>query len=320
MAVHLLGIRHHGPGSARSVVRAFDELHPDVVLVESPADTSAALAWIGDPGLVAPVALLGHVVDRPHRAAFAPLAAFSPEWQAVAWANARDVPVRAIDLPLANTLAGTDDAPEESLVAEGAPPDPLGALAAAAGEPDAERWWDDVVEHRGDGLVAFAAVAEAMTAVRSGTVPSLGEERREAHMRRAIRAAVKEGHGTIAVVCGAWHVPALDVANGSASADNATLRALPKARIGVSWVPWTHRRLAAATGYGAGVRNPGWYDHVFRHPGTDGVTRFFVDAAQLLRQAGMAASPDHLIAASRMAETLSVLRGRPRPGLDEVLD
>ena len=194
------------------------------------------------------------------------------------------------------------------------------ALAAAAGEPDAERWWDDVVEHRGDGLVAFEAVADAMAAVRSGTVPSLGEARREAHMRRAIRAAVNDGYATVAVVCGAWHVPALDTAATPAATDNATLRGLPKVKVGVSWVPWTHRRLAAATGYGAGVRHPGWYDHVFRHPGPDGVTRFFVDAAQLLRGAGMAASPDHLIAASRMAETLSVLRGRPRPGLDEVLD
>ncbi len=139
-------------------------------------------------------------------------------------------------------------------------------------------------------------------------------------MRRAIRAAVSEGYATVAVVCGAWHVPALDIAATSAATDNATLRGLRKVKVGVSWVPWTHRRLAAATGYGAGVRHPGWYDHVFRHPGPDGVTRFFVDAAHLLRGAGMAASPDHLIAASRMAETLSVLRGRPRPGLDEVLD
>ena len=139
-------------------------------------------------------------------------------------------------------------------------------------------------------------------------------------MRRAIRAAVNDGYATVAVVCGAWHVPALDIAATTAATDNATLRGLRKVKVGVSWVPWTHRRLAAATGYGAGVRHPGWYDHVFRHPGPDGVTRFFVDAAQLLRGAGMAASPDHLIAASRMAETLSVLRGRPRPGLDEVLD
>ena len=31
-------------------------------------------------------------------------------------------------------------------------------------------------------------------------------------MRRAIRAARKDSTGPVAVVCGAWHVPALDVA------------------------------------------------------------------------------------------------------------
>ena len=37
--VHLFGIRHHGPGSSRSLLRALDALDPDVVLLESPADT-----------------------------------------------------------------------------------------------------------------------------------------------------------------------------------------------------------------------------------------------------------------------------------------
>ena len=77
---------------------------------------------------------------------------------------------------------------------------------------------------------------------------------------------------------------------------------------------------ATATGYGAGVRSPGWYDHVFRHPGPDGVARFFVDAAHVLREADLQASPDHLIAATRVADALAVMRGRPRPGLAEVLD
>ena len=321
MDLHLLGIRHHGPGSARSVVSALELLQPSIVLVESPAETTAAFGWIGELGLDPPVALLGHVVDDPRRAVFAPLASFSPEWQAVRWANEHDVAVEAIDLPLANTLAaGRDD---DTLIEGDAPIDPLGALAAAAGEPDAERWWDDVIEHRGDGLSAFQAVGEAMGAVRSGTVPSAGEERREAHMRKRIRAAVKGGHDRIAVVCGAWHVPALDVTAAgvtTATADNATLRGLPKVKVAVSWVPWTHERLATASGYGAGVRSPGWYDHVFRHPGADGVARFFVDAARVLRRADMSASPDHLIAATRMADTLATMRGRPRPGLDEVLD
>ena len=319
MTVHLLGIRHHGPGSARSVVHALDELQPDLVLVESPVEAGAAFRWVGHPGLVPPVALLGYVVDAPGRAAFAPLGSFSPEWQAVSWANRHGVDVEAIDLPLAMTLA-PESASELDGVTRGAPGDPIAALALAAGEPDAERWWDDVVEHRGEGLETFHAVGEAMTAVRDGTVTPIGEERREAHMRRAIRAAITAGRSTIAVICGAWHVPALDVASVPASADTATLRRLPKAKVAVSWVPWTHRRLAAASGYGAGVRSPGWYDHVFRHPGPEGVIRFFVDAANLLRGAGMPASPDELISASRLADALSVLRNRPRPGLAEVLD
>ncbi len=91
-------------------------------------------------------------------------------------------------------------------------------------------------------------------------------------------------------------------------------------KVGAAWVPWTHRRLAAASGYAAGVGSPGWYRHVFEHPGSDGVARFFVEIAGLLRAAGLGASPDDLIAGTRLATTLAALRGRPRSGLAEVLD
>src|SRR5262245_49717620 len=206
--VHVWGIRHHGPGSARSVRRALDDLAPDVVLVELPADAAPALRWIGDPELTPPVALLGYAVDQPERAVFAPLASFSPEWQAVAWAVEHGVAVRPIDLPVAVTLATRDG---ERRRGRAAIPDPLAVLAAAAGEPDAERWWDDMVEHRGDGENVFAAVAEAMAAVRGGAGAAGTEARREAHMRREIRRSLRTA-GTVAVICGAWHVPALDPA------------------------------------------------------------------------------------------------------------
>jgi len=326
MTLHLLGIRHHGPGSARSVLATLDELRPDAVLVELPADVEPALRWIGDPGLVAPVALLGYVVAEPARAAFAPLASFSPEWQAIAWANRHGIAVHAIDLPLVVTLARPIDEPHD-LISDRLPPDPIGDLAAAAGDADPERWWEDVIEHRGDGAPAFDAVAEAMVAARHGFVPSPAEAQREAHMRRSIRAALRSGHERIAVVCGAWHVPALDLTATlddakvpGVSTDAATLRGLPKINVAVAWVPWTHHRLTARSGYGAGVDSPGWYGHVFEHPGEDGVVRFFVDAARLVRSRGGAASPDELIAGTRLATTLAALRGRPRAGLTEVLD
>ena len=36
MAIHLLGIRHHGPGSCRNVLNYLQELQPDLILVEGP--------------------------------------------------------------------------------------------------------------------------------------------------------------------------------------------------------------------------------------------------------------------------------------------
>jgi len=343
VTVHLLGIRHHGPGSARSVLEALDRLRPDALLVEVPADVQPLLSWIGHPELVPPVSLLGYVVARPASAAFAPFAVFSPEWQAIAWANERSVPVRAIDLPLAVTMAEAS-ANEREMLVETAPPDPIRDLAAAAGDSDPERWWEDVMEHRGDeaGVLvnyyrrdvgnssreqdgdgqpdAFDAVAEAMGAARSGFVPSLRESQREAHMRRAIRKAIRDEHETIVVVCGAWHVPELDLKGRTATADARELRGLAKVKVAAAWVPWTHRRLTTASGYGAGVESPGWYRHVFEHPGSDGVSRFLVDAARVLRDRGGAASPDDLIAGTRLADSLAAIRGRPRAGLSEVLD
>lgn len=344
--VHLLGIRHHGPGSARSVLRALDELRPATVLVELPSDTTDALAWIGRPGLVPPVALLGYD-PAPGRAAtaaaFFPLAEFSPEWQAIAWANAHGVPVAAIDRPVKLLLADdavgvTQPAARRALV------DPIGELATAAGEPDAERWWEDVVEHRGGGLAAFEAVAEAMSAVREGAVaagyvPDPQTTRREAAMRTAIRAARAEvanrpegdeaAERPIAVVCGAWHVPALDVDDAAhrATADRtlatSALSGEGRARAvkaAVAWVPWTNGRLATASGYAAGVEHPGWYHHVFAHPGRTGTGEFLVTAARAIRAAGRAVSVDHVIAATQLADHLAVLRDRPQPGLAEVLD
>jgi hypothetical protein len=315
--MHLLGIRHHGPGSARSVRRALDELQPDAVLIELPADCQPLLRWAGSDDLRPPVALLGFVLDEPQRAVFSPFAVFSPEWVALRWAAQHGAPVHAIDLPLANSLAADDD---DELALGDRPVDPLGELAAAAGDDDPERWWEDVVEHRGEGLAAFHAVAEAMTAVRGAwEATNAGEARREAAMRQAIRRVAAAGAANPVVVCGAWHVPALAEPLPPAAVDARTLRGLPKAKVGISWVPWTHRRLATASGYRSGVGSPGWYAHVYANH-EQHVERWFVDAAHLLRARGNLVSPDHVIAAARGAAALAALRNRPHAGLSEMLD
>ena len=316
--VTLFGVRHHGPGSARSLVRALEALQPDLVLIEGPPDADDLLPLASHAGLAPPVALLVYSPERPHAAALYPFATFSPEWQAIQYALTRRVPVRFIDLPQAYRLA-----PDEPTTPESAPGagDPLAPLAAAAGFSDTERWWDRLVESRHgiDGDV-FAAIHEMMRAVRAdaGPEPRLRERQREAFMRKCLRAAVRDGFARIAVVCGAYHTPALDDMP-PARDDDALLKGLPRVRTSAAWVPWSYARLAAASGYGAGIESPVWYELLWEHAGEPG-PRWITRAARLLREADVPASSAHVIETCRLAEALSALRQHPLPGLAEYQD
>ncbi|WP_373869684.1 DUF5682 family protein [Acrocarpospora pleiomorpha] len=376
----VLGVRHHGPGSARAVRSELERLSPDIVLIEGPPEADALISLAGDPEMEPPVALLAHVPGDPTKAAFWPFATFSPEWQALQYAAHAAIPARFCDLPATNSLAirpqhdTSGDTPEDprdstepdsdgvgpaevivpasggggpgeviatipdrgspgaispngpveqdseesSREADGAGfrVDPIGALAAAAGYDDPERWWEDAVEHRGD--TPFEVIAEAMAAVREGYTPDEYEARREAYMRRTIRAAVKEGFTNIVVVCGAWHVPALTQAT-TAVADDRVLKGLPKVKAEMTWVPWTHGRLASWSGYGAGITSPGWYHHLFDNP-VQPIERWLTKAARVLREEGLPVSSAHVIESVRLANSLAVLRGRPLAGLAEVTE
>ena len=314
----VLGIRHHGPGSARSVIAELDRVKPGVVLIEGPADADPVLSLAAAPGMEPPVALLAYAPDEPRVSAFWPYAVFSPEWQALTWALSRDVPVRFCDLPASMMLAGggrEGDGEERS----GEGKDPIGQLAAAAGYDDPERWWDDVIESRLDGASPFPALTEAMSELRAGVADAPLEQRREAHMRQALRAALKETDGVVAVVCGAWHAPALAGPLPPASRDAAVLRGTPKRKAALAWVPWTHSRLATASGYGAGITSPGWYHHLFTTRDAV-IARWLTRVAGVLRERDLPVSSAHVIEAVRLAETLAVMRGRPLAGLAEVTE
>ena len=366
--IHFFGIRHHGPGCARSLLQALEQLQPDCVLVEGPPEGEALLPMLQSAELRPPVAMLVYVQDEPSHAAFYPFAEFSPEWQALQWASRQGVATRFIDLPQTHRMAldmaeraawlaklkeeelaeegaedeggegegegGTDgadsdaaedadsaaqvsqdagDATEPAKAAESsaqpdvgpdagldkgqdaaqsdiqaelqvseiANNDPLDWLAQAAGYADGESWWNRMVEERSDSTALFEGIAEAMTAVREQLPNSLRGERyaarealREAWMRQCLREAVKAGYQRIAVVCGAWHVPALKE-SVTVKADSTLLKGLPKAKVQATWAPWTYRNLASSSGYGAGVDSPGWYEHLWRYGATPEIEQSF---------------------------------------------
>ena len=423
----VFGIRHHGPGSARSLRLALERFRPDAILIEGPADADPLIAHIASANMEPPVALLAYVPETPSRAAFWPFAVFSPEWQALRYALEHEVTVGFCDLPAANALAATGEPGDRT--------DPLAVLAATAGYDDPERWWDAVIESSADADV-FDAITEAMSALReaaaepenpgtqlsgsdhfsvpeniaaqrasieqcppsaeiddaggdlhicaetpvaqnipgsthldplhesttavvvrdadtstaphdhgspvsaasdevgdssTATAPGRDAEeligspvdphtlRREAYMRQTMRKALKGGATRLAVVCGAFHAPALTGALGPAAADARILKGLPKVKATSTWVPWTHSRLAGSSGYGAGVTSPGWYHHLFTETDRP-IARWLTKVAGTLRAHDLPVSSAHIIESVRLANTLAALRERPLPGLSEVTE
>lgn len=331
MSLHLLGIRHHGPGCARSIVDALEARPPAILLVEGPPDADELIAGAAFAGMTPPVALLIHRTDDPRQSVFYPFAEFSPEWQAIRWALARGVPVRFMDFPWQHrfALGGAEakpDAPAPAVEKSADPTtdairrDPLSVLAQADGYSDSERWWNDRVEERGAAADMFTAILEAMTAVRTELAlpESTDELRREAWMRRVIRETQREVLGEIAVVCGAWHAPVL-AQPPKVAADNELLKGLPKCKVGATWVPWTHRRLCFTSGYGAGIAFPGWYEHLWLHRRDPQLgSRWLVRVGQILRDRDLDASTAQVIDSVRLAEHLAAFRGRAIPGLSEM--
>lgn len=339
MAVHILGVRHHGPGSARNVKQFLEQLQPDIVLVEGPPEADPILQWALHEELKPPVAILCYQPDAPQHSSFYPFAEFSPEWQAIQYAKKKNIHVRFMDLPVAHYFAlkkegkekeapdntetqslnnyafhNSEAQPAELLVKT----DPVSYLAEAAGYEDGERWWEQMFEHRLNNEAVFEAVSETMSVLREHfhNDADKREQMREAYMRRMIRQAEKEMFQTIAVICGAWHAPALSNMP-KLKEDNELLKNLPKVKIECTWIPWTYNRLSYYSGYGAGINSPGWYEHIWKHPHDDG-SLWMIKVARLFRDRQMDTSVAHIIEAVRLANSLASLRRLHKAGLEEL--
>ena len=237
---------------------------------------------VPDEQMRPPVALLAHAVDDPGpRAAFWPLAEFSPEWVAIRWALEREVPVRFIEL---SGGAGAGSAERRSHLVRrcGSPGrrpddparDPLGTLAAAAGYDDpgalvggprrvpAGLLLAVPAAGRGHGRAAIDTPAPpSPTRTAAGGVHAADDPRRPA-------AAAGSGSPWSAAPgtrrCSTWPLPPANAdTRGAARQRQAEgdpdLGAVDRAS---GW--------PARAGTGPGSTSPGWYHHLWTAPeGTD---------------------------------------------------
>ena len=304
-----------------------------------------------------PIAMLIYDTNDFGNAVYYPFAAYSPEWQAMKYAVQNSIPIVHFDLPLQQSLALKTIIPnvekipalvalEEDLAAEnniinssteGAPYslsqkekktqdidsfhyDPMTYMAKLAGYEETEHWWDSMFEQYEDEAV-FDGVAEVMESIRT----HLGEayERpidlyREAYMRQQLRKIEKEGFQKIAVICGAYHIPALALKKYTIKDDQQLLKIIPKTKINLqsTWIPWSFKNLSAHT-YGAGIPAPAWYQFLYENT-ENATTHWMANVADLLRKNDVDCSSAHIIEAVKLALYLTQMRGLNRPTLSEL--
>lgn len=320
----IYGIRHHGPGSTRSLLQALEAQQPDCLLIEAPEDASPALEYLLHPNLAPPVAILLYDPKDLKHASYLPFASFSPEWQAAQFGLAQGIDVRFMDLPMGTQFNLNEDEAQLELAlpdaTQEAPEvrDPMGYMAHLAGYRDSERWWEATFEQPEHDIAIFETIVSLNTAMRDelGRAERPINRLREAFMRKQLRKAVKDGFKNIAVVCGAWHTPALHYLDRfKQKDDNALLKGRKKRKVSATWIPWSYQRLAFQSGYMAGVVSPAYYELLFEKR-EETIQYWMARVAKLLRAEGFDASAAQAVDAARLAHALSGMRGQPVAGIE----
>lgn len=349
--IHVFGVRHLSPTGAWHLRQFLDQVRPKLLLVEGLADADGLVADIVRKGTKPPIAILAYTDSLPVRTLVYPLARYSPEYQALKWANEHKVPVKFIDLPSDIFLALQDieaelrikareqlvtgDEPESKESGEaGAPPPPERVLsihdqyAQRAGEPDYETYWERHFEHNLSDDSYRRAAFEFGQSLRDLERDSLRWRAenlvREAYMRRRIQEAIAAGYQPeqIVAVVGAFHAPVL---NGDFPAmtdeELAQLRRRPSK---LTLMPYSYFKLSSQSGYGAGNHAPAYFELLWealeRQDLAELPTRYLSLIVRHLRETGTHRSTAEVIEGVRLANTLSALKDGLAPTLQDLRD
>ena len=127
------------------------------------------------------------------------------------------------------------------------------------------------------------------------------------------------------VVCGAYHSPALT--HDLPPMDDKEYKALPKADVSLTLMPYSYYRLSSQSGYGAGNHAPAYYQHLFdamRAGDKHGLNPHYqAKVCHALRKKGITFQLDKLpsglyklFISNQPLRDLSILRGLPLHELD----
>ena len=97
--INVFGVRHLSPMGAWQLRQYLDVIKPDIVLIEGLSDANGLIPDMVRAATRPPIAILAYTDSLPVRTLVYPLATYSPEYQAIKWANVHNAEVEFIDLP-----------------------------------------------------------------------------------------------------------------------------------------------------------------------------------------------------------------------------
>ncbi len=296
--VHVFGVRHLSPSGAWHLRRFLDQVEPEVVLIEGLSDANDLIPDMTRKDTEPPIAILAYTDEMPVRTLVYPIARYSPEYQALAWASENNAVAEWIDLPsdiflalqaethleraplpaheeetAATTPKDIEAEPSaDSEKSEGATrlesPSERSSLyerfARQAGESDYETYWERNFEHNlSDESYRLAAFefGRGLRELDQDTPHAAAENLvREAFMRRRIQETIDAGvrPDQIVAVVGAYHASALG--SDLPPMSDHELASLARRTSKLTLMPYSYFKLSSQSGYGAGNHAPAYFE------------------------------------------------------------
>ena len=372
---HIFGVRHLSPAAAWHLRQLLDRVRPKLVLIEGSDDADELIPHIVSPKSKLPIAILAYTADAPVRTFVYPLATYSPEYQALVWCQEKKAKARFMDLPASVFLGlmdrddGTavldsdkpekkkddpkptqddEDETEAAPLVEEKPSDIYNQIAALAGEPDYETYWERHFEqlHADNSyLNAARSYGSELRAMEDFSTRHAAENLvREAYMRRKIQQAIADGFKPeqIVVVTGAFHATALGPEQPPMTDEEFAKLRRRESRM--TLMPYSFFKLSSQSGYGAGNHAPAYFEMVWNSFNEVGQasslsipertkerrqagsvshsslpTLFLTHVVRELRAAGTFRSTAEVIEAVRLAEAMADMKNSS-PTLRELQD
>jgi hypothetical protein len=279
--------------------RFLDKVRPKIVLIEGLSDAESLIGHITRKGTKPPIAILAYTDSVPVRTLVYPVARYSPEFQALAWATENDVRVEFIDLPsdiflglqdleaerlarlrqkAEDDAAGKGEAPATSGDADGEEPSAPESqdlwrpergrsiyerIAERCGEPDYDTYWERRFEHNlGEDSYRLAAL-ELGKALREEEDPPLWRAEnlvREAYMRRRIEEVIATGVKPDQIVAIVGAFHAPVLSSDFPAMTDAELASLRRRSSKLTLMPYSYFKLSSQSGYGAGNHAPAYFE------------------------------------------------------------